>query len=297
MLVQVAPIVLAGQRFALKGGTAINLFERDMPRLSVDLDLVLQDGSLGRANALSDIAGGLTAAKDSLERRGYRVVARSTAGSDDTTLHVSREDVAVKVEVNHVMRGTVRPIRMATLVPSAQAALKATASLPVLDVDELYGSKLVAAMDRQHPRDLFDVAQMQAHGGLTTGMVECFVAYLACHNRPLHEVLFPPEKNIASLYREQFVGMTTDEVALEYLVEVRAQLMRDLPSRLTPGQRAFLRSLARAEPDYLRLGIDHLGDLPAMRWKLENLRRLREKDRRKFELQAEMLDERLGATA
>ncbi len=40
LLTQVAPFVFAQGVFALKGGTAINLFIRDMPRLSVDLDLV-----------------------------------------------------------------------------------------------------------------------------------------------------------------------------------------------------------------------------------------------------------------
>ena len=40
LLTRVAPLVLADDTFALKGGTAINLFVRDMPRLSVDLDLV-----------------------------------------------------------------------------------------------------------------------------------------------------------------------------------------------------------------------------------------------------------------
>ena len=46
LLMQVAPLVFVGDTFALKGGTAINLFVRDMPRLSVDLDLVFHDHTL-----------------------------------------------------------------------------------------------------------------------------------------------------------------------------------------------------------------------------------------------------------
>jgi predicted nucleotidyltransferase component of viral defense system len=51
LLTQVAPIVFADGVFALKGGTAINLFVRDMPRLSVDLDLVFPDYTLSREPA------------------------------------------------------------------------------------------------------------------------------------------------------------------------------------------------------------------------------------------------------
>jgi len=48
LLTQVAPLVFQEGVFALKGGTAINLFLRDMPRLSVDLDLVFPDYTLPR---------------------------------------------------------------------------------------------------------------------------------------------------------------------------------------------------------------------------------------------------------
>ena len=53
LLVQVAPLVFMDDTFALKGGTAINLFVRDMPRLSVDLDLVFTDHTLARDEALA----------------------------------------------------------------------------------------------------------------------------------------------------------------------------------------------------------------------------------------------------
>jgi len=39
LLVRILPLVLAEEVFALKGGTALNLFYRDLPRLSVDIDL------------------------------------------------------------------------------------------------------------------------------------------------------------------------------------------------------------------------------------------------------------------
>lgn len=55
LLAYVAPLVFVDDTFALKGGTAINLFVRDMPRLSVDLDLAFPDHTLTRDQALACI--------------------------------------------------------------------------------------------------------------------------------------------------------------------------------------------------------------------------------------------------
>jgi predicted nucleotidyltransferase component of viral defense system len=64
LLTQVAPLVFAGKAFALKGGTAINLFVRDMPRLSVDLDLVFTDHRMARSEALLKINEAVTRVSD-----------------------------------------------------------------------------------------------------------------------------------------------------------------------------------------------------------------------------------------
>lgn len=298
LLVQVAPIVFADDGFALKGGTAINLFLRDLPRLSVDLDLVLLDHSLDRPAALAVISATIRNAANRLERAGFEVYVPPAAGhAEEARLLVRRGGREVKVEINQVMRGCLYPVQRARLTDSARRELRADCTLPLLASAEIYGSKLVAAMDRQHPRDLFDVYTLLLNGGISIEMRRAFVAYLACHNRPVHEVLFPKARNIEFDYERTFAGMTAREVPLDDLLATRAELMRDLPASLNPDERAFLRSLVRAEPECSRFGIEHLADLPAMRWKVENLRRLREKDRHKFELQAQMLDERLGALA
>src|SRR5690606_16315497 len=101
-------------------------------------------------------------------------------------------------------------------------------SLPILAPDELYGGKLVAALDRQHPRDLFDVHVMFESGGLGDGAIECFVTYLAGHNRPIHEVLSSKDKDIGAEFRNQFSGMTRETVALESLLEARSRLRQEL---------------------------------------------------------------------
>jgi predicted nucleotidyltransferase component of viral defense system len=293
LLTEVAPMVFEGGLFALKGGTAINLFLRDMPRLSVDLDLVFPDYRLARAEALAAINEGLRAATGRLVKRGFKVQTVSVADMGETKLLVRRENLAVKVEVNTVMRGTVYSTRTMALSRTASDALMADLELPLLSAEDIYGGKLVAAMDRQQPRDLFDVMGLFANEGITPGIRRAFVVYLSSHNRPFHEVLFPTPRDIRLDFDGTFVGMTTEPVALDALLETRARLFQELPAALDTNEREFLRTLARAEPDWSLLEIPHLEHLPAVRWKLQNLEQLARTNPAKLRAMSDALQERL----
>lgn len=111
----------------------------------------------------------------------------------------------------------------------------------------MYGGKLVAAMDRQHPRDLFDVMQLFEHEGITAGIRRAFVVYLASHNRPVHEVLFPTLRDIRHEFEHNFAGMTAEPVELDVLLAAREQMVRELQQGLTADERRFLLSLVAAE--------------------------------------------------
>jgi len=162
--------------------------------------------------------------------------------------------------------------------------------VPILARDELYAGKLVAALDRQHPRDLFDVWQLYESGGIGDDMVECFVIYLAGHNRPPHEVLFGNDKDIAAEYEHAFVGMTEVDCSLETLLTARAKLRYELPRRMTANHKRFLSGLVRAEPDWSLLQCAHAARLPALRWKLANLEAFRKKRPDDLLVQADALD-------
>lgn len=157
LLLRVAPDVFAGDLFAMKGGTAINLFVRDMPRLSVDLDLVYVNHVTPRLEALREISSGLEEVAKRLEKLGLSTRKVGNKEMGDTKLLIEDGASMEKIEVNTVLRGTVLPVERRSLSPSASALFLAELSVPSLAVDELYGGKLVAALDRQHPRDLFDV--------------------------------------------------------------------------------------------------------------------------------------------
>lgn len=282
LLVRVAPIIFAESGFALKGGTAINLFVRELPRLSVDLDLVFTDYSLDRGAALSAISSAVHRMAERATAMGYQVHVPSRQDGDEAKLLIRQGRREVKIEINQVLRGTILPVSLVRMVPAARNQLKADLRLPILATEELYGSKLVAALDRNHPRDWFDVMLLLRDEGITPSIRRCFVAYLAAHNRPPHEVLFGPEKPLADSFEQEFSGMTSHPVSPEELEDVQRKVRYELPRLLDEDERRFLMSLVKSMPDWSLLGIQHLQDMPAIRWKLINLEKLSRDNPGKF---------------
>jgi predicted nucleotidyltransferase component of viral defense system len=298
LMLAIAPDVFDTPHFAMKGGTAINMFVQDLPRLSVDIDVVMRAHGPDRREALSIIDAELTRAKEAIERQGYTVTVAAASGrhqGDDVKLTASSADAQVKVEVNYVFRGTLMPTVMRSVVPRAQNMFRVDYEVPTLDDAELYGSKLVAALDRQHPRDIFDVQHMYDTYGLREDFVSAFVGYLAGHNRPVHEVLFAKPRSLEHEYEGGFVGMTVDPVDLHVLETVQTRLHQDLPRALTEQHREFLMSLVRLAPDWSLMPYEHLHALPAVRWKLENLGKLKARDAARFAQQAALLQDGFDA--
>jgi predicted nucleotidyltransferase component of viral defense system len=295
LLLAVAPVVFASGRLGLKGGTALNLFVHDMPRLSVDIDVVFLDHALPRDEAIAAIGEELVRVKATLESMKLAVAMPANQDGEEVKLVVSDAGAQVKVEVNQVFRGAVLPTEQRELVAAAQDLFTTSITLPVLAGPELYGSKLVAAFDRQHPRDWFDVWHLLQRNGLTLDIAECFVAYLAGHNRPVHEVLFPTIKPMQAIYDAEFIGMAREDIPLAELEKTRSETLAALPKLLTAKQREFLLSMVRAEPRWDLMPFKQLPDLPAVRWKLQNLEKLKARNKRKFADQHDQLLTKLQA--
>ena len=289
LLLAIAPTVFTSGRFAMKCGTALNLFVQDMPRLSVDIDVVCVDHRPDREAALKTISAELVAMKAVLKAKGYRAILPASTQGDEVKLVVGNDPTQVKVEVNFVFRGSVLRVETRSLVATAQDLFTTDVTIPVLATPELYGSKLVAAMDRQHPRDIFDALHMLDRFGWREIFADCFVAYLAGHNRPVHEVLFPKTKPLAPGFSNEFAGMTREEVSPDALLVAQARLIADLPRQPTERHRSFLLSLVRAEPEWTLLPFPHLQELPALKWKLLNLVKLKKSDTTRFRAQADEL--------
>jgi predicted nucleotidyltransferase component of viral defense system len=277
LVVQLIPVVNAETCFALKGGTAINFFVRNFPRLSVDIDLVyvpVED----RATTLRGINAALQRMADKIRRSmpTAQVTERKLAGQNIVVkLTVRVPNVGeVKIEPNTVLRGVVHPTTELTLVSRAVEVFGRSAAIRTLSLAELYGGKLCAALDRQHPRDLFDVHGLFQAEGITDEIRRAFVIFLASHDRPMSELLNPNRQNMQQIFADQFEGMTLDPVPLAALEIARERLIEKINRDLTNAEREFLLSMKQLAPRWDLLGIPGLERLPGLQWKLYNLRKM-----------------------
>jgi hypothetical protein len=173
-----------------------------------------------------------------------------------TRLTVRHSDAQVKVEVTPVLRGCVYEPEVMTVTPSVEDEF-GFAEARVVSVADLYAGKIVAALDRQHPRDLFDTRELLAAEGISDDLRRAFVVYLISHNRPTHEVLNPSRKDIGHEFERGFLGMTDTPVTLDDLILAREELVDKIVTRMPSEHREFLVSFVRGEPDWALLGIDH----------------------------------------
>jgi hypothetical protein len=168
------------------------------------------------------------------------------------------------------------------------------AEIQVVSFADLYAGKLVAALDRQHPRDLFDVQHLLANEGIDDALYQAFLAYILSHNRPTHELLQPRLKDIRRTFETEFVGMTVRETSLEMLLATREQLVAEIRSRLDETSKVFLRSFHTLTPDWNLIRSPTLRHLPAIRWKLMNLERLQIENPEKYQTILQQLDAALS---
>ncbi|MGE0410003.1 MAG: nucleotidyl transferase AbiEii/AbiGii toxin family protein [Amphiplicatus sp.] len=290
LLLRLLPSVLEEKEFALKGGTAINLFFRDMPRLSVDLDLAFIPVA-DRTTSLERIDAGLDriAKRATRTLKGARLERVAGRGGGETRILARQGAAEVKIEVSPVARGLVFPPVMMTTRPIVEEAF-GFGEAQVASFADVYGGKIHAALDRQHPRDLFDVKLLLENEGLTDDLVRAALVYLASSSRPLHELLDPHRLDIAEIYAKEFEGMTVEPATLDELYSARERLIIGLHARLGEKERGFLRSLLACAPDWTALGLGDISELPAIRWKLKNLERLRAENPEKFKKQSALLE-------
>lgn len=272
LLLKVLPLIQKHVFFALKGGTAINLFVQNMPQLSVDIDLAYLP-LVPRDEALLGISQTLELLAEEIEEEFPRTsVTRLPVAGVNGRLVVNTKDALIKVDPNFVFCGALFPAETRTLCDVAQAEFEQFVESRILSVADLYGGKLCAALDRQHPRDLFDVFLMFKRFGLTDEIRMAFTIYLAGHPRPMAELLNPREQPLEHLYQSQFVGMIRDAVPFDTLIETRRRLIEELNAGLTQNERLFLFSMKMGDPEWNRLPIANLESLPALQWKLKNIR-------------------------
>lgn len=273
LLVAILPLLDLEPRFALKGGTAINLFEHDLPRLSVDIDLTwlpMQDFDTDAdqiAASLARLAAGLSAPP-------LRLNVRESAAAGARTINrliASRGRIQVQIETTPVMRGAVHPVRRMDLRSGVEREF-GSAQVQVLDFADLYGGKMAAALSRQHPRDLFDIGILLDRNELDAVLWRTFLVYLTASPKPAAEMLAPSEpRNFAGVFERQFEGMTREPVTVEWLMQARQRLLVRIRELLDDSTRAFLLSVEREAPEFELIGLPQAQNMPGVRRKLQNL--------------------------
>ena len=281
-MLRAMPHVAAEDCFALKGGTAINLFVRDMPRLSVDIDLAYLPVEGPRATALRNISEALGRIAMAIKKAipGAKVQeSRAQEPARIAKLVVAVGQTRIKIEPNEVIRGAVFAAEERELTRRAEELFELSVTARMLSIADLYGGKLCAALDRQHPRDLFDVMVLLENEGITDEIRKAFVVYLASHDRPINELLDPTRKDIRRVYESEFVGMTVEEIEYEDLIAARETLIETLKKELTDAEKAFLISLKEGQPKWDAIDVEGIEKFPAIQWKLMNIRKIGEKKR------------------
>jgi predicted nucleotidyltransferase component of viral defense system len=279
LLLRLLPLVAQEEVFALKGGTAINLFERDLPRLSVDIDLTYLPFD-DRDAALANIKAALGRLKDKIESsmKGVRVTSVTQDGGLEAKLHCQFQRTQIKIEVNTTLRGQLFPTRMMACTPKVQESFEAFVETPVVSQAELYGGKLCAALDRQHPRDLFDVRLLLDNEGLTPAIKLGLINALLSGKRPINEVLFPTPKDQREAFERQFSGMAFIPFTYDDYEATRLRLNAAIKASLTEQDKAFLLSFKEGNPDWSLIDIPNLAAMPAVQWKLQHIQALRQSD-------------------
>ena len=274
LLVALLPLVGQEECFALKGGSAINLFMRNLPRLSIDLDLTFLPVK-DRAPSLAEIDAALSRIRAAVSRTMPDAIAQQAGGREEerTKLFILRNGVRVKVEASPVLRGAVGSPAVCGVCAEIENQFGYSEML-LLHPHDIYAGKLCAALDRQHPRDLFDVKLLLEGEGIGDQLLPVFIVYLISGNRPLAEMLAPQLQPLNEVFETQFRGMTAQPIRLEALEEIRERLVREVHARLSDDQRQFLMSFKSGTPDWSLLQVPDAEKMPAVMWKLINIRKM-----------------------
>ena len=194
-----------------------------------------------------------------------------------TKIFVRNAESQIKIEPNLVIRGAIFPCSERTLCKKAEEAFGLSVSTTTLSFADLYGGKICAALDRQHPRDLFDIHLLMETEGITDQVRKAFVVYLASHDRPMTELIDPTRKDIRRIFENEFSGMASTSVIYDDLMAAREKLIAIIKKDLTESERKFLVSVKEMAPQWNLLGLDGIDKLPSIQWKLLNLQKMSKK--------------------
>ncbi|OJX88983.1 MAG: nucleotidyltransferase [Paludibacter sp. 47-17] len=277
LLIRIMPSVYRIQDFAVHGGTAINLFHKNMPRYSVDIDITyipVQD----REKSLRAINVHLVELKQMIEKTipGIRVNHKS----DVWKLLCIKDGATVKIEVNGTKRGIIGTTEDKSLCAKAEAEFSMGCTARIVSFTQLYGGKISAALSRQHPRDLFDCKYMPLDSldQSKDGLMFCLLGT----DKPILESLQPNPVDQTDALKNQFEGMTDIPFSYEDYEVTRKELIEKVNQLFTKDDKEFFISFEQGDPEWSKCCAGDLSEFPSVKWKLQNILKLKEMNPEKF---------------
>ena len=296
LLIRIMPSVYKIKEFAVHGGTAINLFHRNLLRYSVDIDVTYIPIE-NRQQSLASINQKLLEVKKNIEKTIPGVVVKHKP--DVWKLLCTLGDATVKIEVNATKRGIIGDVVELPLCEKARNEFSMGCKARTVSFSQLYGGKITAALSRQHPRDLFDCKYMelQSFDDVKNGFMLCLLG----SDKPIIESLQPHDIDQTEALENQFQGITETPFGYEDYLESRTALLSLVNGALTITDKEFLLSFEQGEPDWNKCCAGDLSQYPSVQWKLLNIGKLKESNPVKFEqgvnkLRRYLLDSTTGKT-
>lgn len=289
LLIRVMPLVFKIKDFAVHGGTAINLFYRNLNRYSVDIDVTyipLQD----RRTSLDSINAHLSELKKSIERSvpGIKVIHKQEVWK----LQCSKGGTTIKIEVNGTKRGLLGDASAMQLCERARVEFGLNCYANIVSWSQLYGGKIAAALSRQHPRDLFDCRDITADefNAVKDGFLLCLLG----SDKPIVESLSPNPIDQSEALESQFAGMTDEAFSYEDYEVARKNLIEVVNHSLSNIDKDFLISFEDGTPDWDKCMAGDLSRFPSVQWKLRNIELLKSKNPEKHQSGVEKLRHHFG---
>jgi|SRR6056297_428294 len=275
LLLRILPSIAKENDFALHGGTAINLFYFDIPRLSVDIDLTFLPFST-RDKDLAQIITILKRLRIQLLKTIPGInIKEPKADEGEYKLFCSLNNTEIKIEVNTINRGIYQKTDILPLSNAAQKRFSMFCEMPIVSIGQLFGGKIVAALDRQHPRDLFDVKKMLDSYGYSPEINKGFIFSLLSSKRPIHEILNPSFLNHEATLNSQFSGMTNETFTYDMYENTRIQLVKMVKNNISSEIAELIISFSEGNPKW---NIFNFEVFPGIKWKLMNIKKLKEQN-------------------
>jgi predicted nucleotidyltransferase component of viral defense system len=287
LLLRILPVIYREEDFAVHGGTAINLFVKNLPRYSVDVDLTyIPIGT--REVSMAEIDKKLAAISLQLQRVVPELNIRPVPNKLLCTVGRS----TVKIEVNGIKRGIIGPTIEMPLCDKAQTEFGMYCKARIVPLEQLYGGKIAAALSRQHPRDLFDYNYMDTDK--IVDLKRGFMFALLGSDKPFIESLSPNVINQHEALENQFRGMTDVPFTYENYESTREQLIKFVNEMLNEEDKSFLISFEEGSPQWESSAYNDFMEFPSVQWKLQNVNKLKTQNPAKHRQEVNRLKDYLG---